>query len=272
MKILNHLLYDDNGTQVPFKPTPNRGKRYVPQYLIMHYTAATTAASAINWFMQSAAQASAHLLIGRDGAVTQFVPFNVVAWHAGSSSWNGLTGLNQYAVGIELVNAGRLVKNGDKYVCPVDKKQVSNDDIVFAVHKNETKECAWQEYTDVQLDKAIEISALLVKTYALKDVLGHDDISPYRKSDPGPAFPMSSFRAKVMGRKDEESDTYHTTTGLNIRSGPGTSFNTLTEPLPAATPVLVLKREGNWSFVEVLDTVHGQADLEGWVFSKYLEK
>lgn len=115
MKILNHLLFDAQGKQVSFKATPNKGVRYIPQYLVIHYTAATTAESAISWFMMPIAQASAHLLIGRDGTITQFAPFNVVAWHAGTSIWNGIVGLNKHSIGIELVNAGRLAKAGDKF-------------------------------------------------------------------------------------------------------------------------------------------------------------
>lgn len=81
---------------------------------------------------------------------------------------------------------------------------------------------------------------------------------------------MKSFRSRALGRADQELDVYKTTTTLNIRSGPGTHFPALAQVLPAKTPVLVLKREGNWSFVEVLTIVKGQADLEGWVFSKSL--
>lgn len=272
MKILNHLLYDTQGKQVSYRPTPNKGGRYTPQYLVIHYTAATTAESSIDWFMHPVARASAHLIIARDGTITQFAPFNIVTWHAGTSQWNGLMGLNKYSIGIELVNAGRLSKSGEKCFCPVDRKTVKNDDMIVAVHKNEQKESCWQEYTEAQLKAAVEIAAVMVKTYNVKDILGHDDIAPFRKSDPGPAFPMNSFRSKALGRKDESLDEYITTTDLNIRSGAGTNFNTLTQPLTPDTKVLVLKRVGNWSFVEVLEPVHGMADIEGWVFSKYLKK
>ena len=78
MKIKNLLLYHDDGRPITYKATPNRGGKYTPQYLVIHYTAATTDASCISWFGNLVAQASAHLLIGRDGDITQFAPFNVV--------------------------------------------------------------------------------------------------------------------------------------------------------------------------------------------------
>lgn len=272
MEIKNHLLYLDNGKQATFKATPNKGGKYTPQYLVMHYTAATTAASAISWFLTPIAQASAHLVIAQDGAITQFAPFNVVTWHAGKSQWKGLIGLNQFAVGIELVNGGRLMHTGEKYICPVDHTTVPKDEVVIATHKNESAPAAWQTYTTKQLDVAIEIAALLVKAYNLKDVVGHEDIAPLRKSDPGPAFPMGSFRSRAMGRKNDTLDEYVTSDMLNIRSGPATSFAPLTKPLPKGTPVTVLKTETTWSFVDVQKTINGIMDLEGWVSSKFLVK
>lgn len=271
MKISNHLLLLEDGKPVTYKASPNKGGVLNPQYLIMHYTAATRGAGSVSWFLNNAASASAHLLIDRDGSIIQFAPFNVVTWHAGNSRWNGLVGMNNYSIGIELVNGGRLTKIGDKWVCPVDKQPVSDTEVLVARHKNDQAESGWHEYTEAQLRVASEVAALLAQTYQLKDVLGHDDISPLRKSDPGPAFPMDIFRSKAMGRK-EDSDTYKTTAELNVRSGPGTQHPLITDPLPPGTNVHILKREGNWSYVEVLDVVHGLNDLEGWVFSKYLVK
>jgi N-acetylmuramoyl-L-alanine amidase len=272
MLIKNNLLFNDDGSQVNFTPTPNKRGVYTPQYLVMHYTAVTTFESTLNHFQNPNAKASAHLLIGRDGRVTQFAPFNIVAFHAGESQWKGLNGLNNFSIGIELVNGGKLVKSGDKFICPVDLKRVPDAEVIMAAHKNNKEEVvAWQEYTTEQIETAITISMLLAKKYNLKDVVGHDDIAPHRKSDPGPAFPMGSFRSRVMGREDETIDEFVTSAELNIRSGPGTVFEKLIEnPLPKGTKVLVLKTEGNWSFVDVQETVHGVMDLEGWVSSKFL--
>ena len=273
MTIKNHLLYDDSGKQIPLVPTPNKAGKYVPKYLVMHYTAATTANSSINWFKDPLAKASAHLLIDREGHITQFAPFNVVTWHAGTSRWNGIIGLNSHSIGIELVNGGKLSKVGGNFICNVDKRPVPAGEVIFAKHKNETEPIYWQQYSERQIAVSMEIAALLVSQYGLKDVLGHEDISPMRKADPGPAFPMASVRARAMGRVDEDIDLYVTTASVNIRSGASTMFATITnEPLPAKVKVQVLKREGNWSFVEVMETVHNINDLEGWINSKFLKQ
>lgn len=270
MNIKNHLLFDDHEKQVDFQPTPNKGGKLAPQYLVIHYTAATTARGSISWFLNNAAKASAHLLIDRDGSVIQFAPFNLITWHAGQSEWNGLKGMNNYSIGIELVNGGRLSKSGESWLCSVDKKQVADADVVIATHKNEDVEAAWHAYTEKQLQVAAEIATLLLSTYKLKNVLGHEDIAPHRKCDPGPAFPMANFRSKVLGRKDDVGQLHKTTVKVNIRAGAGTQFKPVSKMLPPETPVRVLKRDGNWSFVEVMKAVHGLNDVEGWIMSKFL--
>ena len=112
LSIANHRLV---GRNVSFVETPNQGGGFSPRYLVFHYTAGKSARSSVAWLTNPEANASAHLVLARDGAITQLAPFNVKTWHAGQSHWDGLTGLNTYAIGIEMDNAGPLKKVGDKY-------------------------------------------------------------------------------------------------------------------------------------------------------------
>lgn len=107
-------------------------------------------------------QVASHLLILRNGEVIQFVPFQKRAWHAGESCFRERTRCNDFSIGIELEGA---------------------DDI---------------PYEDVQYDKLIEISRHLLQTYqAIKpdNIVGHSDIAPGRKTDPGPVFDWNRYRA-----------------------------------------------------------------------------
>lgn len=199
--IKNHRLFKD-GIEVSFIASPNGGAPLAASYLIIHYTAGTTAAGAINWFKNPAAEASAHLVLDRDGSITQMMPFNKVAWHAGKSSWNGLEGFNRHSIGIEVVNAGKLHKNGVGQWVNWANNVIKNEDVIVARHKNESNEAGWQMYTEAQVDAVVAIGVALRKQYGFVDVLGHDDISPRRKVDPGPAFPMISVASKILGRAD----------------------------------------------------------------------
>jgi len=146
---------------VSYKATPNKSGVIIPKYIVMHYDAASNATSAINWMCDPKSQVSAHLHISRDGVITQLVDFNVKAWHAGASEWKGLTGLNSHSIGIELQNSGT------------------------------------QEYKDIQIQKAVEVCEALVKNYPIKEIIGHSDIAPKRKADPGKQFPWTRFKTII---------------------------------------------------------------------------
>jgi hypothetical protein len=109
MKIVEDLLRNDDGSPLAFKASPNRGGSFahgLPDTLVVHFTAGRSAESSVRWLTDKRAKASAHVVIGEDGAITQLVPFNVVAWHAGTSKWKAREGLNRYSIGIELDNPG----------------------------------------------------------------------------------------------------------------------------------------------------------------------
>lgn len=269
MNIKRHTLCKPDGAPVNFQATENVGGVLKPKYLVMHFTAGSNAGSSAAWLRNPRSKASAHVVIGRDGTVIQLVPFNKVAWHAGLSRWESLVGMNQYSIGIELDNAGRVYKRADGKWQNALGVVVQSKDVIEGVHKNETKISNWQTFTPVQLEVAKEIGGLLVATYGLVDVLGHEDVSPGRKIDPGPAFPMESFKSQIMGRKITSIETYSTLTPLNIRSGPGIEFNTLTtKPLTKSTKLNKIRSQGDWMYVDV----QNGTDLEGWVNSRYVKR
>ena len=148
-------------------------------------------------------------------------------------------------------------------------------DVIEAVHKNDTQMRAWHLYTPQQLFAALEVSNLIVQEYQLKDILGHDDVSPSRKTDPGPAFPMETFRSRLFGREDdvEDESSYCTTALLNIRVGPGTEYEKLSvSPLPKGIALEIISSRGRWREVEVIDEVNGEMDIVGWVHGRYIKR
>lgn len=199
MLVVDHALAT-NGRPLPIVTTPNMGGRMTPRLLVIHYTAGTTAEGAVRWLADPAARASAHLVIGRDGACHQMVPFNRCAWHAGRSRWGEITGLNSCSIGIELVNAGKLVRGANSRWLGVFKQPIAEDDVLVATHKNESQPAGWQRYPRAQLDTLVTIGRALCDAYGLAAIVGHDDIAPRRKVDPGPAFPMGDIATAILGQ------------------------------------------------------------------------
>ncbi len=270
MLIEDHRLLDDAGTPVPLVESPNRGGPITPEFLLLHFTADRSAESTIRWLTDPASRASAHLVIGRDGAVTQLVRFDTAAWHAGVSRWLGREGLNQWSIGIELDNAGRLVREGDRWRAWF-RDAYPDEEVLEATHRYERSPSGWHVYTTRQLEVALAAGVALARHYRLRDVLGHDDAAPGRKVDPGPAFPLPSYRTRVLGRDEDTREPLETSVTLNIRTGPGTQYPTIPgSPLAPATPVDVLLVWGSWHLVDVLRPSRGVMDMQGWVHGRYL--
>lgn len=190
--------------------TQNMGAPFNPanrRFLIAHYTAGTQITRTINHFKNPSSQASAHLVIDRDGSITQIVPFSRVAWHAGISAWkpsSGKTvkGLNAYSIGIELVNAGWLRRSENGIFFTWRGEKVDPGDVIETYPKAPESfgKRWWMIYPEKQLSAFIEVAEALVDEYSLEDLLGHSDISPGRKTDPGPVFPIESIRSILFGR------------------------------------------------------------------------
>ncbi len=265
LTIVDDLLI---GPGVSFVETPNKGGDLSPRYLVFHYTAGKSAASSVSWLTNPEAKASAHLVLARDGTITQLAPFNVKTWHAGISHWDGLSGLNSHSIGIEMDNAGPLKKVGEKYQAWFGTLY-GVAQVIHAKHRLDDESRWWHVYTEAQIQRALELARLLVRHYGLKDVVGHEDIAPDRKRDPGPAFPMEHIRAMVLGREEEERERYEVTaSALNIRSGSGVEFPPVADPLTKGTIVALLEKRDRWSKVELLEN----GDVEGWVRNQFLKK
>lgn len=195
-------------TQVP---SPNFSNvRIMPRFIVIHYTASKTASSAINWMANPESRVSAHLVISRAGEVTQMVPFDKKAWHAGPSAHSGWRNLNNCSIGIELVNTGS------------------------------------QEYPAEQLQVLQGvISHLCTEFPSIFAVVGHSEIDTetnvgLRKRDPGPLFPMADFRMVTYSQVFEVIPSR-----LNIRAEANT-HSEIKGTVVAGEEITLAGRCGNW--------------------------
>lgn len=187
LNVVNDWLYINNQ---PVQTIESPVKKYSTgknscDFVIMHYTASTNARSAHNTFQNPDTQVSWHITVDRDGNVYQLYDFRKVCWHAGKSGWRiggkVFDGMNKSSIGIELVNAGPLSYINGTYKT-WSGQTVPNIDTFTDVNGN-----TWQKYTEAQLAAAGTIALFLAKEYDCADILGHEEISPGRKQDPGPA-------------------------------------------------------------------------------------
>ena len=127
--------------------------------VIIHYTGMKSCQDALDRLCDPAAKASAHYQIDEDGTLYQLVPPQKRAWHAGVSEFGGRTNFNDFSIGIELVNPGH--------------------------------EHGYRPFPDVQIDALMDLMRGLFSQFPInpKWVLGHEDIAPTRKQDPGELFP-----------------------------------------------------------------------------------
>jgi N-acetylmuramoyl-L-alanine amidase len=141
-------------------PSPNFDNRVrTPDMLVLHYTGMKTGEEALARLADPEAKVSAHYLVEEDGRVFRLVPEERRAWHAGVSSWKGEENLNGLSIGVEIVNPGH--------------------------------EWGYRPFPDVQIDAVIALVADIRERWDIPDarILGHSDVAPDRKQDPGELFP-----------------------------------------------------------------------------------
>jgi N-acetylmuramoyl-L-alanine amidase len=294
MKIIDHWLKNDvENENIKIVKSGNVRDLIDPDYLIIHYTATDEAQSAINWFTDTRDnpdRIAAHVVVDIDGTITQLIPFNHRANHAGTSTWDGTANLNYHSIGIEIVNPGFVEKLSDNSfrrstdsgskIYPVS----SNEKFLKIDHKHKfwtgKDNHYWFKFPDVQLQAVYKLSKKLFEIYHLISAIGHDDISPARKPDPGPAFPWDAFKTNVYGSFNNTGKIYIVNTqGTNFRS----SFSTnapIIKKLKEGYEVGLIETNGQWSKVylvndkaEILQNEDGKLrsiKTIGWIFSSLL--
>ena len=140
------------------------------KFVILHYTGMQSKRASIARLTSKRYKVSCHYLIDQKGKIIQMVKDNKIAWHAGFSKWKNLKNLNSNSIGIELVNKGH--------------------------------EFGYEQFPKVQIKSLEELCNKLLKKYHIPatGVLGHSDIAPLRKLDPGEKFPWEKISKKNIGR------------------------------------------------------------------------
>jgi len=156
-------------------PSPNFNDRKAPiDMLVLHYTGMASGQAALERMCDADAEVSAHYMIWEDGRISQLVDEAKRAWHAGVGSWQGDTDLNSCSVGIEIVNGGHNVPLPDGSLPP---------------------------YPEAQIEAVIALSQVVVARHNIPQtrIVGHSDIAPMRKEDPGEHFPWGQLAKAGLG-------------------------------------------------------------------------
>lgn len=263
IKINNHLIQGAD-----YQESPNKSGTINPRFIVQHYTAGYTAQDAINTLTRPGSNVSAHVVISLDGTITQLVPFNIKAWHAGPSNYMGYTGLNSHSIGIEIVNIGWLRRvSDDRYQDSYGNTRYERDfphGMIASPHPRVGSGMFyWPCYTPEQLHAVNNLTEALVQSYSILDVVSHEEIdSRGWKTDPGPAFPMKLVKSHIDSDRGNESESFVVTaSSLNVRGGPGIRFSVI-DKLLRNNAVDVRERRGSWARISD----------DGWVHSDYLRR
>jgi len=282
--ISNHrLLSGTPGNPVPFVQSPHTSRTFAPEGIVLHDTAGRLKpfSATLNWFADPSAKASAHFTVDRAGGVGQSALTNQCAWHAGKSQYKGRKSVSRFTFGIEMVNPGRMeVVNDFTGKAWYGQKFKSSDEYdVSYVETPEHGAGMWMDYTDTQIDSVVTLCRTLVKEFDLDFITTHWAISPGRKVDPNPLFPLQHVRDTVFGRVEPPVDAVEkfgdatTIVDANVRPWP----HRTSEPTGLAkfgTRVDVI-RSGVWN-----DPNFGQEQWhlcrcedgsEGWIFALLID-
>tara|TARA_Y100000310_G_scaffold32910_1_gene31137 strand:- start:177 stop:908 length:732 start_codon:yes stop_codon:yes gene_type:complete len=163
MNNLNVLLR--NSPKFKTKIRSNKGIKII----VIHYTGMQSEVDALNRLTDFKSKVSCHYLINEKGQIISIIPDNYTAWHAGKSRWGKLSSLNKYSIGIELVNPGHNF--------------------------------GYKKFRKKQISSLILLIKKLIKKYNInkQNIVGHSDIAPLRKKDPGEKFPWKILAKSNIG-------------------------------------------------------------------------
>jgi len=297
MLVKDNLLFINENTQATFTESNNSDPGVQVRYIIIHYTAGTSAEAAIKTLRddQVTNRVSAHLVISRTGEITQLVPFDRVAWHAGVSYWENERDINRISIGIELDNEGWYRQEDGMWISSFNTPG-QEEDLEQLIHPKLESPLGWRKYPPVQWQTALEACQALRVAYPnIVEVLGHEDIHQ-DKTDPGPAFRLDEFRAALFPERTQpqvggtplpasvqEYRTIGITSiyenecrdqhGVIVRYGapPVLPAHHPASPLPEKTRIKVTRTQTDkendvkWSLVEVKSKLPGFNNVVGWV-------
>ena len=158
-------------TILNYSPNFNSKKRSLKKikFIIFHYTGMKKESEAISKLTEIQSEVSSHYLIKNNGEIVKMVPDLYIAWHAGISSWKNFRSLNKNSIGIEISNPGH--------------------------------DFSYKRFTQKQIKSILILSKFLIKKYKIskENILGHSDIAPSRKKDPGERFPWQYLSKQGVG-------------------------------------------------------------------------
>jgi len=169
-------------------PSPNFNERKLPvSMIVLHYTGMADGQAALERLCDPVAEVSAHYLVDEDGTIHRLVAEDKRAWHAGKSRWRGIGDVNSASIGIEIVNPGH--------------------------------ELGYRPFSEEQIDALIPLVARIKESHGITrgNVVGHSDIAPARKEDPGELFPwwdLAKRRLALPSPSRDLIDPYWTDAGF----------------------------------------------------------
>lgn len=280
--IKNHKI-----AEIPFTPARDFGGIIVPELVVLHDTAGRLdAGSSVRWLAGNPAKTSAHFVVERNGDVTQMVPINRRANHAGRSIYHGRDGVNGFSIGIEIVNPGWMEPVGGGQARAWWGEKFSDREYsIRAANTPHHRPGMWMDYTQAQISAVTDLLvSLFAQISTLRDIRAHWYVSPGRKVDVNPLFPLDAVRAQVLGHDDpadqdaqDRSDSVRCGQmvwvdapgdSLNMRRWPSFNPNIITA-IPHGTRVPIL-REGVFEARRWMLTSY--AGREGWVLQSYVSE